>query len=91
MEINEQKLQEILALTKENNRMLHKMRRNAFWGGILKLIIWAALIGLPIWLYFTYLFPIMESMMETFEQVQGTGANAQAQFSELQNLLDRFR
>ena len=34
-------LQEVLRLTKENNKMLHKMRRNAFWGGVIKFVLYA--------------------------------------------------
>ena len=42
------KLEEILRLTKENNRMLHKMRRSAFLGGLFKFIMWAAFIIIPL-------------------------------------------
>lgn len=90
MDPNGQKLEEVYRLVHENNRMLHKMRRNAFWGAIFKIIMWAAFIGVPIWLYFTYLFPIMESMMGTFEQIQGTSAETQAQFGGLQELLGKL-
>ena len=75
--------EQILKLVKENNRMLHAMRRNAWLGGILKLIVWIALIVLPFYLYMQYLAPIMGSMIQTMQQIQGTGAQAQAQFGDL--------
>ena len=74
-------MQEIYRLTKDNNHMLHKMRRNAFWGGIVKLIFWAAILLAPIWFYMTYLNATVERMLHTIDQIQGTGAKAQAQVS----------
>jgi hypothetical protein len=85
------KLNEVLRLTKENNRMLHKMRRNAFMGGIFKFVLWAAFIIIPLWLYMQYLAPVMQSMMETMEQIQGTGASAQAQMGGLNESLQKLR
>jgi hypothetical protein len=67
-------LKETYRLTQENNRMLRSMRRNAFWGGVIRLIIYAALLLVPVWFYFTYLAPVVEQMMQTVEQIQGTGA-----------------
>ena len=80
-------LKEVLRLTKDNNRMLHAMRRNAFLGGIIRLIIWAIVLGVPIWLFFTYRFAGMQSIMEAFEQVQGAGTSAQLQLENFQDSL----
>lgn len=83
--------QEIYRLVKENNRMLHKMRRNAFIGGIIKFLLYAVLlVALPLWLYSTYLAPIVESMTETMQQIQGAGAQTQTQFEKLQEALKQF-
>jgi len=92
MEPDNQKLEEIYRLTKENNRMLHSMRRSAFWGGIIKFVLYTVVIVvIPFWLYMTYLAPMVESMMQTVQQIQGTGAKAQTQFSDFQNLLKQFQ
>jgi|SRR3990167_10536498 len=92
MNPDEQKLEEIHRLTKENNRMLHSMRRSAFWGGIIKFVLYTVVIVvIPFWLYMTYLAPMVESMMQTVQQIQGTGAKAQTQFSDFQNLLKQFQ
>ena|SRR3989344_979531 len=87
-----QELQEILRLAKENNRMLHKMRRNALWGGVIKFVLYAVvLVAAPLWLYATYLAPMVEQMLDTYQQIQGTGAQAQAQWGDFQNILDQFK
>ncbi len=79
-------------LVKENNRMLHSMRRNAFWGGLIKILIYAALfLVLPFWLYMTYLAPVVESTMQTMNQIQGTSAKAQAQFGGFQEMLKQLQ
>lgn len=88
---NDQMMREILRLTEDNNRLLRSARRNALIGGIIKFLVYAGLIiVLPAWLYLTYLAPVMESAMQTMQQIQGTGAQAQAQFGELQGLFEKF-
>ena len=78
-------------MVKENNHLLHKMRRNALIGGIIKFLLYIGLlVVLPYWLYATYLAPIVESTMQTVEQMQGTSANAQLQLENLQNALKQF-
>jgi len=85
-------LQEMYRLTKENNKMLHKMRRNAFWGGIIKFVVYIVLfVVVPWWLYMTYLAPVLESTMRTMNQIQGTGAKAQAQFGSFQEMLQQLQ
>ena len=92
MEVNDRTLTDLLRLTQENNRMLHKMHRNALWGGWIKFILYMiALVIAPLWLYATYIAPIMQEMMHTYQQVQGTGAKAQAQFSDLPNFVEQFK
>ncbi len=71
--------------------MLHAMRRNAFVGGLFKFILWAALIIVPLWLYMQYLAPVVQSMTETMQRLQGTGASAQAQFGDLNNALQKLQ
>lgn len=83
--------QEIYRLVKENNHMLHKMRRNALWGGIFKFIFWAVIFIAPLWFYMTYLAPVVQDMVKTVEQVQGTSAKAQAQFGSFQEMLKQLQ
>jgi hypothetical protein len=84
MEQERPTIDEIYRLTKDNNRMLHTMRRNAFWGGIIKFVIYALLLLAPIWFYMTYLNSTVEKMLHTIDQIQGTGSAAQTQFQGLE-------
>lgn len=87
-------LEQVLRLAKDNNRMLRAMRRDAFIGGIIKAIVWFALIVVPLWFYLTYLAPVVNSAMgamQQMQQVQGTTLNATAQFGELTQALDKLK
>ena len=83
-------LQETYRLAKENNKMLHTMRRNAFWGGILKFVIYAAFLLAPLWFYMQYLAPTLNQALQTMQQAQGTGAKAEAQLASFQQALQRL-
>lgn len=91
IEYDGDKLDELLRLTKENNRMLHAMRRNAFLGGLVKFIVWTAFVIIPLWLYLQYVAPIMSGMLDTMQQIEGTRAGAQAQMSGLNEALQNLR
>lgn len=93
-DLDRTQVEQILKLAKENNRMLHAMRRNAWIGGFVKLLMWAAFILLPLWLYMQYLAPIMGSMMTTLDQlqkVQGAGSQVSAQFGDLNATLQKLK
>lgn len=85
------KLDEILRLTKENNRMLHAQRRGAFFGGIFRVVTWVAFIIIPLYLYLQYVAPMMQGMLETYQQLQGTSASAQAQFGQMNQYLEQLK
>lgn len=82
---------ETYRLTLENNRMLHKMRRNAFWGGLIKFLIYAAFLLVPVWLYFVYMAPIVDRMLSTVQQIQGTSVQAQTQLTNWQEAWKEFQ
>lgn len=88
--MDDQALQEMYKLTQENHRMLRSMRRNAFWGGIIKFILYAALLLAPIWFYMTYLNSTVESLMQTMNRVQGTTQQAQSQFNGIEASWQQF-
>jgi hypothetical protein len=91
IEYSDDKLDEILRLTKDNNRVLHSMRRSQWLGGIFKLLMWVAFIIIPLWLYMQYVAPMMMDVLETYQQLQGTSANAQVQFSQMNAYLEQLK
>lgn len=81
-------LEKTYRVARDNNRMLKAMRRNAFIGGIIKLIIWALVLGIPVFLYVQYIHPVLGGMVETFDQAQGTGAEFGAQFQRFSSMFE---
>ncbi len=70
-------LEENLELTKENNKMLKAMRRDAIISGVLKTLVWAVVIVSSF--YFTAKY--LEPLLGTFTQA-ATGMD-EAKFNEL--------
>ncbi len=81
---------EIYKLVRENNKMLHAMRRNAFWGGLFKVVIYGFFLLAPLWFYYQYLSPVVNEALKTVNQIQGTGAKAQEQLGGFQELLKQL-
>lgn len=80
-------IREILRLVNENNRMLHSMRRNAFLGSLIKFVIYAAFLLVPIWFYMTYMSGSVNALLADFNKMQGTAGATQTQFVNLQNTI----
>lgn len=91
MDMDPQRLEEMYRLTRENNRLLHSMRRNALVGGIIKFIVYAALVLGPLWFYYQYMGPVVEQMLHTMQQIQGTSTQAQTQFGQFQDIWQKFQ
>ena len=84
-------IRETYRLTLENNKILRKMKRNAFWGGIIRTIVYAALLAAPIWFYLSYMAPVIDRMLNEVHQIQGTSVQAQTKFSELESTWNQFK
>ena len=83
-------MKEILRLTQENNKMLHKMRRGAFMKTVLQIVFYILLLVVPAYFYLQYMAPMVNQMMTTVQQIQGTGAKAEAQFGSIQDVIKGF-
>jgi len=55
-----QLLQENLEVTRENNDLLKKIRRDAMIGLAVKVVLWLVILGVPIFFVSTYLIPLLE-------------------------------
>lgn len=74
--------------------MLHAMRRNAFLGGVFRLIMWAVAVIIPLYIYFVYFQPVIAELSNSVSSIKAAGSNASAQvgefgaqFSNIQELL----
>lgn len=76
-------LEEVHALALENNKILKSMRRSSRFGFLLKILVWAAVIGLTAWLYSNILQPIFDQLGAAMDQIQATGTQLQAAGSKI--------
>ncbi len=88
---NDQLLREIYRLTRENNDLMHRARRSAFFWGFVKFIVYAALLTAPIWFYVTYLNGTIQQLLVDFNRIEGTNSQVQGQFQGIQNVLSQFQ
>lgn len=69
-------IEEMLILTRENNKLLKRIRRDAIIGGILKMAIWALLIVVSFYFSAKFLEPylgMLQSVGQPQEGGQGVG------------------
>lgn len=86
------KLDEIYALAKENNRLLHKMRRAAFWSRVWRFLWILVVLGVPVLLYYYFLQPYVGQFFNAYSQIQD-GAQKVEGYQlppEFKQLLERF-
>jgi hypothetical protein len=87
---NDQLLREIYRLTRENNELMHRARRSAFFWGFVKFLIYAAFLLAPIWFYVTYLNGTVQQMLQAVDKIEGVNTQAQNQFQGLQVAWQQF-
>ncbi len=66
----------LMQLTEENNRMLRRIRRAAFWTGISRIIYWIILIGISVGAFY-YIQPYIQQFWDTYKALESTGAKVQ--------------
>ncbi|MDD2657468.1 MAG: hypothetical protein PHD04_02280 [Candidatus Pacebacteria bacterium] len=83
-------LEETHALVKDNHVMLRTIRREHWYGIIIRVVFWAILIGVPAYYYAQYLQPFVAKYQAT------TGLNTTGPFglptsADLQKLINSFK
>ena len=84
-------MQENLELSRDNNRLLRKLRRAAVIDRFIQIIWWAFLIGVPIYLYFTILEPRIDQLNLAYQNIQISLGELQKQVPGLENILNVFK
>jgi hypothetical protein len=57
-----------LDITKENNQMLRRMRRQAAWGTFFRILWLAVVIGVPVFVYYYFLVPYYQNVSQSYSQ-----------------------
>ncbi len=85
-------LEENLEATKENNRLLREMRRNALIGLAVKAVIWLILLGVPLFFLGTYLGPLMNAVTgQAAGQTLPTGLFGLPSAEQMNQLIEEYQ
>jgi hypothetical protein len=74
---------ELLELTRENNKMLHRMRRTQWWGTFFNVLYWLIIIGITAGAFY-FLQPYFNRIKQ-FSSVLPNTAQIQAFFNQTPN------
>ena len=64
-------LKEVLELSRENSKILHKMKRAAFLNKLVRVLYWVVIVGSAVSLYY-YMQPLLEQLIRTYTDLLGT-------------------
>jgi len=76
-----------LEMTRENNKLLKKIRRNTIIANIMRLVWWSVIIGVPVFLYYYVLQPYVTELKVAYQGVTDGVSGAQ---DALLNIIDRI-
>jgi predicted transcriptional regulator with HTH domain len=93
-EYNGSKIDELLDLTKENNRILRSMHRRMIWSQVFSYIYWLVILGSLGWSYY-YLQPYIAQSLDAYQTLTSSLSTMQDQSkslpSNIQGLLEKVR
>jgi len=84
-------VEEIHALVKDNHRMLKAIRRAQLMGFIGKILIWAIVLLLPLYLYQHYFEPIISQFYPASGTTTGTGLFGLPTSADIQKLINSYQ
>ncbi|OHA79118.1 MAG: hypothetical protein A2747_01285 [Candidatus Yonathbacteria bacterium RIFCSPHIGHO2_01_FULL_44_41] len=70
MDLDDRKLDELLEITHENNKILRSMRRAQRWSSFFTFVYWAIILGSIFGVYY-YFQPTIQKYMKTFQTSMG--------------------
>jgi hypothetical protein len=68
----EKQLKEALELARDNNKMLHKMRKSMIWSRVFKIIYLVIILGVTFGAYY-FIQPYLEGVLGAYQSVLGAG------------------
>lgn len=84
-------LERTFKLARDNNLMLRSMNRAALFNNLFRILAWALVLGGSIWLYMTYLGPVMGTLTSQVNQAQSMSEGASDQFKAFSEMLEKLQ
>lgn len=95
MELDSRKLDELLEISHENNKILRSMRRTQRWSSVFRFVYWAVIVGSIFGVYY-YFQPTLQKYKEVFQTSMGiiqnfekTAGSIPTDMQAVKNLINR--
>ena len=88
--MNEEQTQEMFQMVRDNNKMLHAMRRSHVVGSFFKVIFYVVFVIIPLLYSIKYLAPMLQPFLNTAKQMQGGNSANQIDMSKLADYVKQF-
>jgi cation transport ATPase len=91
-ETTHDKLDEVLELVRENNRILRKMHRSMVWSQIFTYVYWMIILGVAGWSYYhfqPYVVKYISTYQSIMESLNSLDAQTRAFPSDIRGILDK--
>lgn len=84
------RIDEILKLTQDTNRMVHKMRRGMWWGRFFLIVWWVAVLAVSGAAYYYYAQPYVNKVEQLYVQIEQGGQKAQTVGSQISSFFGNW-
>ena len=84
------RIDEILRITKDTNRIVHKMRRSILWGRFFLVSWWVIIIAVSGVTYYVYAQPYVNRLEQLYMQVEQGGQKAQTMGTEVSSFFGNW-
>ena len=84
-------LEETHALAKDTHRVVRQMRREQWYHFFIKLIVWAIVIGAPIYFFTAYISPLVDQLRPPGSAYHNPGWFGLPSTADVQKLIDSYK
>ncbi len=88
------KLDEVLTLTRENNRILRSMHRRMVWSQVLTFFYWLVILGVAGWSFYQlqpYIMKYMNAYQTIMKSIDNLDQQSKSLPNNLQGILDKVK
>ncbi len=86
----QEEVKRLAAVTQDTNRVVHKLRRNIWWGRLWGVVWWVLIAGVSAGAYYYYAQPYVEKAQQAYASFQQKSAEAQSWEQQLQGLVGKY-
>ena len=86
----QEEVKRLSVVTQDTNRIVHKLRRNIWWGRVWSILWWVAIFAISAGMYYYYAQPYVDKLMQAYTGFQQKSAQAQSFEQQAQDFLNKY-